>query len=201
MSPGARSRESALERALDGAVEKYRQDGDGPELHRALAGMIAGRGAAELSGAIEPYRQIPEIAGPVFERIVELAPEDARALVGLANAYWLTGRGPEVVGALASRAIESDPSNRAAWHLWSLSEADPRARCARWRQVVTRFPEDDLARASLADNLASLAGAEHDMEALDEAIAEYGVLLERATHPAQRASLEGALASLKGWRL
>ena len=200
-SPAVPHREDDLQRALDGAVHKYREDGDGPELLRAIDVLAHGRSADDLVAAVEPYRQIPEIAGPVYEYVVAAQPDNARALVSLANAYWLTGRGPEVVGELASRAIESDPSNRAGWHLWSLSEGEPRARVARWRQVVLRFPEDDLARASMADNLASLAGAEHDMEALDDAIAEFETLLARATHPEQRGSLEGALKSLRAWKV
>ena len=46
--------------------------------------------------------------------VIEREPENAAALVALANAYWLTGRGPDVVGGLASRALAADPTNRAA---------------------------------------------------------------------------------------
>src|SRR5258706_11984695 len=97
---------------------------------------------------------------PALERAVAERPDDARALVALANHYWLIGAGPEAVGDLASRAIASDPNNRAAWHLWALSESDPRARVTRWQQVTARFPLDELAKANLADNAAALAGAE-----------------------------------------
>ena len=110
-----------------------------------------------------------------LERAVAERPEDAKALVALANHYWLIGAGPEVVGDLASRAIASDADNRAAWHLWALAESNPRERVARWQQVSKRFPTDDLAKANLADNAASLAGAEHDYEAVDLATEEmYG---------------------------
>src|SRR5215208_3263379 len=47
-----------------------------------------------LADAAEPFRQIPEVAGPLYERIVAERPTDARALVILASAYWLSGRGP-----------------------------------------------------------------------------------------------------------
>ena len=67
----------------------------------------------------------------------------------------------------------SIPSNRGAWHLWALTEPVPRERMQRWRQIVERFPEDDLARASLADNATSLASAERDREALQIAIRSY----------------------------
>ena len=137
---------------------------------------------------------------PELERAVAERPEDACALVALANHYWLIGTGPEVVGDLASRAIASDPANRAGWHLWALAEANPRERVARWQQVATRFPSDLLARANLADNAASLAGAEHDYQAVDLAIATYEELLACADHPDQRKALETAIATLKKWK-
>jgi hypothetical protein len=82
-----------------------------------------------------------------------------------------------------------------------LSESDPRQRVTRWQQVIARFPSDDLARAALADNAASLAGAEHDVDALDLAIETYEQLLSTAEDPAQRAALDTALTSLRGWKL
>ncbi len=137
---------------------------------------------------------------PGLERDVEQNPNDATKLVALANAYWLTGRGPEAVGELASRAIAADPDNRAGWHLWSLSESDPRKRLMRWQQVSERFPKDDLARANVADNAAALAGAEHDYDALDLAIATYEQLLVTAEHREQRDALDAAIRNLRGWR-
>ena len=137
---------------------------------------------------------------PGLERAVAERPEDAKALVALANHSWLIGAGPEVVGDLASRAIASDPDNRAAWHLWALAESNPRERVARWQQVSKRFPNDDLAKANLADNAAALAGAEHDYQAVDLAIDTYEDLLTRAEHPDQRGALEKAIKTLKGWK-
>ncbi len=136
-----------------------------------------------------------------LERAVESAPADSRALVALANAYWLSGRGPDVVADLASRAIASDPESRAAWHLWALCESNVRARVTRWQQVSTRFPEDDLARANVADNAASLAGAEHDRDALELAIVTYEELLATASQPDQKAALSTAITTLRGWKV
>jgi hypothetical protein len=137
---------------------------------------------------------------PALERAVAERPDDARALVALANHYWLLGAGPEAVGDLASRAIASDPENRAGWHLWALAESNPRERVARWQQVSKRFPTDDLAKANLADNAASLAGAEHDYDAVDLAIVTYEELLATATQPEQRSALEKAIRTLKNWK-
>jgi tetratricopeptide (TPR) repeat protein len=138
---------------------------------------------------------------PALERAVADNPDDAKALVALANQYWLSGSGPEPVSDLASRAIAADPDNRAAWHLWALAESNPRERVGRWQQVSARFPTDDLARANVADNAASLAGAEHDRDALDLAINTYEQLLTTATHKEQRDALDSALRTLRGWSL
>lgn len=190
-----------IEGALAEAVRAYRDGGEISSLLAALDSVAASASAERLIEAAEPYREIPEVAGPLYERIVEERPDDARALVILGNAYWLAGRGPEVVGELADRAIAADPGSRGAWHLWALSEAAPGARLARWRQVVARYPEDDLARAILGDNAASLAGAEGDREALALAITTYEELLERTVDAGQRGALEEALRTLRAWRL
>ena len=137
---------------------------------------------------------------PGLEQAVAERPNDAKALVALANHYWLIGTGPEPVADLASRAIASDPENRAAWHLWALAESDPRQRVARWQQVTQRFPLDLLAKANLADNAASLAGAEHDYDAVDLAIATYKELLASSDRDDQKAALQKAITTLEGWR-
>ena len=190
----------SLSDSLADVVKAYRDDADASRLIDRLEHLVADADADALIAAAEPYREIPEVAGPIYERIVQQQPNNARALVILASAYWLHGRGPEVVGALASRAIAADPSNRGAWHLWALTESEPRARVRRWEQVSTRFPDDQLAAANLADNAASLAGAEHDPVALGLAIETYERLLRDASHPQQRAALETALKTLRQWR-
>ncbi|HEX5581061.1 MAG TPA: hypothetical protein VFX39_05745 [Gemmatimonadaceae bacterium] len=190
-----------LAAAIAGAVEEYQAHANISALLDRLDELAEGATPDALIVAVEPYREIPEVAGPIYEKIVEAQPTNARALVILANAYWLSGRGPEVVADLASRAIAADPANRGAWHLWALSEGNPRQRTARWQQVATRFPEDLLAQANLADNAAALAGAEHDTDALVLAIATYEAMLERTDHPEQRTAIEEALMTLRAWKL
>lgn len=187
--------------AVGAAAAEYDRRGEAGVLLATLREIGASADAGALSAAAAAFADRPEVAGPLWERVVELEPNDARALVALANAYWLHGRGGDVVGELASRAIAADPANRAAWHLWALSESDIRARVARWRQVADRFPSDELARVLLADNAASLAGAEHDEAALAVAIDAYEALLGTAQQPEQRAALEKALATLRSWTL
>ena len=118
----------------------------------------------------------------------------------LANAYWLSGRGPEVVGQLASRAMAVEPENRGAWHLWALTEENQRDRTIRWLQVSQRFPTDPLAKAALADNAASLAASEQDREALALAISAYEELWALSPTEAQRAALETALTTLRNYQ-
>jgi hypothetical protein len=186
--------------AVANAVTEYQATADTSALFATLD-HIADRAMPDaLIAAAEPYRTIPEVAGPLYERVVAAQPANARALVILANAYWLSGRGPVVVGELAERAIAADPGNRGGWHMWALTESDPRDRTTRWKQIVDRFPDDELAMANLADNAAALAGAEKDYDALDLAVYTYQQLLDRATLPEQRDALDTALRSLRGWK-
>lgn len=186
---------------LSAAVSTYNDTNDYGALLERLLAVAAVTQPEALAAAAEPYLGLPEVSGPLYERIVAARPNDARALVILANAYWLTGRGAEATGELAARAMAADPGNRGAWHLWALTEGMPRERMMRWKQVVERFPEDDLARASLADNATSLASAERDREALQIAIRSYEMLRRRATNPTQLAAVEQALATLRSWTL
>lgn len=186
---------------LSAAVLTYTDTNDYGALLERLLALAEVTEPEALAAAAEPYLGLPEVSGPLYERIVAARPNDARALVILANAYWLTGRGAEATGELAARAMAADPGNRGAWHLWALTEGVPRERMMRWKQVVERFPEDDLARASLADNATSLASAERDREALQIAIKSYEMLRRRTTNPTQLAAVEQALATLRGWTL
>lgn len=190
-----------LRTALGRAVAEYEASGNLGVLMERLHTLRDGATADALVAAVEPWREMPEVAGPIYERIVAEQPNNARALVILANAYWLSGRGPDVVGALADRAIAADPNNRGAWHMWALTESNQRDRTIRWIQVVERFPQDLLAKAALADNAASLASAEMDKEALALAIRTYEQLLAAATSDQQRAALETALNTLRNYRL
>ncbi len=188
--------------AVAAAVKQYRADADIAKLLARLDVICAETGdTGALVAAVEPFREVHEVAGPVYERVVERDPENADALVALANAYWLTGRGPDVVGALASRALTADPSNRAAWHLWALTEPSPRGRMTRWHQVTTRFPADKLAHAALADNATSVASAENDPVALKLALGTYEMLLADAATDAERVALSSSLGTLRKWKL
>ena len=187
--------------ALAAAVREYRQQGDLGALLDRVKAIVRHAPADVLAPAAAPYMDLPEVVIPVYERIVEASPTEAQPMVVLANAYWLTGRGVDVVGELAERARQVDPGNRGAWHLWALAQPDPRARMERWQEVADRFPADQLARAALADNAASVAGAEHDPLALDLAVRTYEGLWAEASRDEERQALEESITKLKGWKL
>lgn len=186
---------------LSAAVDAYRQQGDVGALLDRVQALARQTDPEQLAAAAAPFHDLPEVVIPVYERIVAARASDSQAMVVLANAYWLTGRGADVVGHLARRAIAADDGNRGAWHLAALAQSDPRARMERWQEVATRFPEDQLARAALADNAASLAGAECDPRALDLAVRTYEGLWAEASRDEERRALEETIAKLKGWVL
>lgn len=190
-----------VHREIAAAVDAYRGDANIASLLARIERVAHVADPDTLASAVEPFRAMPEVAGPAYEHIVAAKPDDARALVILANAYWLAGRGPEQVAELASRAIAVDPTHRGAWHLWALTEPDLRARVTRWQQVAARFSDDVLARANLADNAASLASTDHDREALDLAIETYTELRALAQRDEERRALERAIETLRNWRI
>jgi hypothetical protein len=175
-------------------------DNDRAQLSAALSKITQDASPDELYEAAEHVRDRPDVAVLLLEHVVEAQPNNSRALVRLANNYWLLGAGPQPVGELASRAIAVDPGDRAAWHLWALAEEKPRERVNRWQQVAARFPQDDLALANVADNAASVAGAERDYEMVDIAIAAYQELRSRARRDDERAAVDRALTTLRAWR-
>jgi hypothetical protein len=197
--PGAPAT-SDLTTQLSTLVNEYHATANLTKLREQLALLIGAATPDALIAAAETFRDEPEVVIPIYEAVVAAQPDNARAMVILANAYWLQGRGPQVVGELATKAIAADPANRGAWHLWALSESDPRSRVRRWQQVSERFPGDNLAMAAVADNAASVAGAEHDYDMLDFAIATYERLLERTTDQSQRDAVTTALGALRNWR-
>ena len=182
-------------------VDAYQRSGDVGKLLDDLKALATRTPSDQLKALANEYKEMPEVVIPLYERIVAELPDDAQAIVVLANAYWVTGRGHDVVGRMASRAKQLNSENRGAWHLWALAEADLRKRVDRWQQVAKQFPSDQLARAALADNATSLANDEEDSSALQLAIATYEGLLTESKQTAQRLALEHTLETLRAWRL
>ena len=84
--------------AVAQAVTDYQATADTGSLFATLDRIAGSAMPDALIEAAEPYRTIPEVAGPLYEKVVAAQPRNARALVILANAYWLSGRGPAAVG-------------------------------------------------------------------------------------------------------
>jgi hypothetical protein len=185
---------------LTSYVESYQQSNNIGLLLDQLRALAKRTTPELLKEASQPFRDMPEVISPLYERIVADLPGDAQAMVVLANSYWLAGRGPDAVEPLAARAKSVDPSNRGAWHLWALAQPNLRKRVDRWLAVTQQFPADQLARAALADNAVSLANDEDDFAALALAITTYQGLLNEATHPAQRQALRETIEKLQKWR-
>ena len=79
--------------AVANAVAHYQATADTGSLLSTLDRIAGSAMPDALIEAAEPYHTIPEVAGPLYEKVVEAQPNNARALVILANAYWLSGRG------------------------------------------------------------------------------------------------------------
>ena len=188
-----------LSAELAGYVAAYQRSGDLGRLLDELRAFAERTDAVFLAAAAKPFQGMPEVVIPLYERITAERSGDGQAMVILANAYWLAGRGPDVVSRLASKAKEIDPSNRGAWHLWALAESSVRKRVDRWLEVTKHFPSDQLTRAALADNATSLATDEDDPVALKLAIETYEGLLAESPPPptAQRLALEETLKALR----
>jgi hypothetical protein len=182
---------------LKSIVDSYQQSNDVGTLLDQLKAFAKRTAPDALKTASQPYREMPEVVIPLFERVVADGLPDAQAMVVLANAYWLTGRGPNAVEQLAIRAREIDANNRGAWHLWALSQSDLRKRVDRWLEVTKHFPGDQLARAALADNAVSLASEQDDPVALQLAISTYEALLAETRNTAQRLAIEQSLKTLR----
>ena len=198
-TPSAMPHQPPAAQELASYVDAYHRTGDVGVLFDSLKALAKRTPPELLKAAASEYREMPEVVIPLYERIVADSSDDAQSMVVLANAYWLTGRGPDTVGQLAARAISADASNRGAWHLWALAEPNLRKRVERWLEVTQRFPSDQLARAALADNATSLANDEEDPVVLKLAIATYEGLLAESRHTAQRLAIEQTLKTLKSW--
>ena len=71
---------------LSAAVSTYSETNDYGALLERLLALAEVTAPDVLAQAAEPYLAIPEVSGPLYERIVAARPDDARALVILANA-------------------------------------------------------------------------------------------------------------------
>ena len=85
---------------LESALASYDKDDNLGTFMDAVRGIAKSASIEELIALAAPYTEHHEVIIPIYEHITAQRPNDAKALVALANAYWLTGRGPDVVGEL-----------------------------------------------------------------------------------------------------
>src|SRR5450759_4114901 len=93
--------------SVSDAVQEYRQHGDIAALLDRMKALSIAADPETLIAATTPYHDLPEVVIPAYERVVTARPEDAQAMVVLANAYWLTGRS----------ALEETIANLKKWTL------------------------------------------------------------------------------------
>src|SRR3954471_5727481 len=85
---------------LTAYVDAYSKTGDVGALFDQLKALAKRHSPEVLIEAAQPFKDIPEVIIPLYERVVAERPNDAQSMVVLANAYWLAGRGGGVTGAL-----------------------------------------------------------------------------------------------------
>src|SRR5689334_11750731 len=89
--------DSSPDRDLAQVVEEYRRTANIGTLVDRVRALASRTDPEKLARVARAYVNMPEVVIPAFEHIVAKCPGDAQAMVVLANAYWLTGRGTEVV--------------------------------------------------------------------------------------------------------
>ena len=127
------------------------------------------------STASQPFRDMPEVVIPALRaNRRSTRPTDAQAMVILANAYWLTGRGPDAVEQLAVRAQgdrPDQPRRLASLGAHAGRPAQTRRPLARGHEAISR-PTNSRAPRSPTTPRASRT-TKHDPVALKLAIATY----------------------------
>ena len=193
---------SDIRAELAAAVDEYQVHGNPAHL-RARLREIAGAATPDaLVAAVEPYREIPEVAGTGL-RADRRRPAAQRACARHSRERLLADRSrSDVVGELASRAIAADATNRGAWHLWALSESDPRQRvtplAAGRRPLSVGRPRPR--RACRQRRVARRRRARH-RRARSRDRDVRATAHDRAESDADATRSERALESLRGWKL
>src|SRR5688500_5733940 len=75
-----RSPASDLRAEVATAVDEYQAHGNPAHLRARLRDLAGSATPDALIAAVEPFREIPEVAAPVYEQVVKDQPDNARAL-------------------------------------------------------------------------------------------------------------------------
>ena len=181
----------SLDLGLAQIVEEYRVTANIGTLFDRVRALAALADPEQFLEAARPCHDMPEVVIPAYEHIVAARPQDAQAMVVLANAYWLTGRGADVVGELAPRAHRRRRAQSRRVAPLGAVRTELRASASSAGGGFAALSRGPARARALADNATSLAGAEHDPAALDLAIVDVRESCSRKRHVRkQRAALQ-----------
>lgn len=151
-------------------------------LDQLLAQLPVAGEAQQLEAEIEPLiamgEQVlgegdAERAANIFQQIVEMAPDNAEAVAGLARALTAAGRIEEARALLAElpEKLASDPAVARAQSALALAEIAPAADTAALEARVAADPDDHQARYELAGALMATGDRDAAADQLLESIA------------------------------
>jgi len=158
--------EAQVSAALDQLLAQLPIQGDAQNLEAEIEPLIAmgeqvlGEGDAERAASI-------------FQQIVDMAPDNAEALAGLARALTAAGRVEEARALLAEvpEKLANDPAIARAQSALALAEIAPAADTAALEARVTADPDDHRARYDLAGALMAQGNRDAAADQLLDSIA------------------------------
>ncbi len=158
--------ESQLKGALDQLLAQLPVQGEAQQLEAEIEPLIAmGEQVLDEGDA--------ERAANIFRQIVEMAPDNAEALAGLARALAAAGQIDEARATLANlpEALAKDPAIARAQSALALAEIAPAADSAALEAAVAADPDDHQARYDLAGALMANGNRDAAADQLLESIA------------------------------
>ncbi len=158
--------EGQLTRFLDQILAQLPVEGEAQQLEEQIAPLIAM--GEEVLGSGDSER-----AANIFQQIVEMAPENAEALSGLARALIAAGRNDEAKALIDGlpEKIAADPALAQAKSALAVSELAPAAgETAQFEARIAADPDDHEARYELAAALMTAGDRDGAADQLLESI-------------------------------
>jgi putative thioredoxin len=157
--------EGQLTGALDQLLAQLPIEGEAQQIEAEIEPLIA-MGEQVLGDGDS------ERAANIFQQILEMAPENAEAVSGLARALIAAGRPDEARAALENlpEKVEKDPAVARARSALALAEAAPAGETGELEARIAADPDDHQARIDLAGALMAAgnrdAAADHLLESI-----------------------------------
>jgi putative thioredoxin len=157
--------EGQLTRAIDQLLAQLPIEGEAQEREAEVEPLVA-MGEEVLAGG-DPAR-----AANIFRQIVEMAPEHAEAISGLARALLESGEVEQARAALAElpEKVEKDPAIARARSALALAEIAPAGDSAEFEARVAANPDDLEARYELAGALTASGARDQAADQLLEIV-------------------------------